>query len=156
MGSDPQFTKYPDLSIAQDIFLLTSPSSSKTTRQTSLQKLQDAISKHKMAPLYRHLAHPDDGLLNASGEGSAQKPAHHGVRKGSDAANLLATKKAALSLSMPWDEKLYESLVKENDVELESIQKEEDEAAEKAGETEVQAAKGKRAEFWARIGDKVG
>ena len=33
--------------------------------------------------------------------------------------------------------------------------KEEEEAAEKAGETEVQAARGKRAEFWARVGDKV-
>lgn len=108
-----------------------------------------------MAPLYRHLAHPEDGLLNASGEGSAQKPAHTGVRKSSDAANLLASKKALLSLDYPWDEKVYESLVKENDEELESVQREEDEAAEKAGETEVQAAKGKRAEFWARVGDKV-
>ena len=32
---------------------------------------------------------------------------------------------------------------------------EEDEAAEKAGETEVQAARGKRAELYNRIGDKV-
>ena len=34
--------------------------------------------------------------------------------------------------------------------------REEDEAAEKAGETEVQAARGKRAELYNRIGDKVG
>ncbi|KAI9877640.1 MAG: hypothetical protein M1830_003222 [Pleopsidium flavum] len=154
MGSDPQYTKYPDLSLAQEIFLLTSPSSSQTTRQTSLQKLQNAVAQYKMAPLYRHLAHPENGLLNGSGEGSAKKPAHTGVSQSNDAANLLASREAALDLNLPWDEKLYESLVKENDEELESIQKEEDEAAEKAGETEVQAAKGKRAEFWARVGDR--
>jgi 26S proteasome regulatory subunit N7 len=45
---------------------------------------------------------------------------------------------------------------RENEKELEAIQKEEDEAAEKAGETEVQAARGKRAELYNRIGDKVG
>lgn len=155
MGSDPQYTKYPDLSLAQDIFLLTNPSSSKSSRQTSFQKLQDAIQKHKMAPLYRHLAHPAEGLLNNSGEGSAQKPAQTGAKKSSDAANLLATKKSTSLHDFPWDEKLYESLVEGNEQELEDIQKEEDEAAEKAGETEVQAATGKRAEFWARVGDKV-
>lgn len=155
MGSDPQYTKYPDLCLAQDIFSLTNPSSSKTSRETSFQKLQDAIQKYKMAPLYRHLAHPDEGLLNTSGEGTAQKPASTGVKKSNDAANLLAGKKSTSLLDFPWDEKLYESLVKENEKELEDIQKEEDEAAEKAGETEVQAARGKRAEFWARVGDKV-
>jgi 26S proteasome regulatory subunit N7 len=45
-------------------------------------------------------------------------------------------------------------LNKENDEELEGFKKEEEEAAEKAGDTEVQAARGKRAEFWARVGDK--
>lgn len=155
MGSDPQYTKYPDLSLAQDIFLLTNPSSSKSSRQTSFQKLQDAIQKYKMAPLYRHLAHPDEGLLNNSGEGSAQKSAQTGVKKSSDAANFLASKKSTSLHDFPWDEKLYESLVKDNEQELEDIQKEEDEAAEKAGETEVQAANGKRAEFWARVGEKV-
>ena len=50
----------------------------------------------------------------------------------------------------------YDSLKAENEKELEAIQKEEDEAAEKAGETEVQAARGKRAEYFTRIGDKVG
>jgi len=55
----------------------------------------------------------------------------------------------------PWDEALYEKLQKENDEELEGYKKEEEEAAEKAGDTEVQAARGKRAEFWARVGDKV-
>lgn len=43
----------------------------------------------------------------------------------------------------------------DNDEELERFRKEEEEATEKAGETEVLAAKGKRAEFFARIGDKV-
>jgi 26S proteasome regulatory subunit N7 len=58
-------------------------------------------------------------------------------------------------IDFPWDEQLYQSLVEDNKKELEGIQKEEDEAEEAAGETEVQAARGKRAEFWARVGDKV-
>lgn len=57
--------------------------------------------------------------------------------------------------SLPWDEKVYEQLKAENDKELEELQKEEDEAVEKAGDTEVTAARGKRAEFYARVGDKV-
>ena len=60
-----------------------------------------------------------------------------------------------MSADFPWDEQLYEKLKAENDEELESFQKEEDEAAEKAGDTEVQAARGKRAEFWARVCDQV-
>ena len=60
-----------------------------------------------------------------------------------------------MSADFPWDEQLYEKLKTENDEELESFQKEEDEAAEKAGDTEVQAARGKRAEFWARVCDQV-
>ena len=55
----------------------------------------------------------------------------------------------------PWDEALYEKLVSENDEELETFKKEEGEAEEIAGDTEIQAAKGKKAEFWARVGDKV-
>ena len=122
---DPLFAKYPDLQLSQHIFQLTNPSCTKTAKQASLKSIQDAISEHKMAPLYRYLAHPVDGVLNAPGEGSAQYPT-------------------------------YESLKAENEKELEAIQKEEDEAAEKAGETEVQAARGKRAEYFTRIGDKVG
>lgn len=57
--------------------------------------------------------------------------------------------------ALPWDEALYEQLSKDNEKELEAIQKEEDEATEKAGETEIQTARGKRAEFWTRVGDKV-
>lgn len=60
-----------------------------------------------------------------------------------------------MDISLPWDEALYEELSKENEKELEAIQKEEDEATEKAGETEIQTARGKRAEFWTRVGDKV-
>lgn len=58
-------------------------------------------------------------------------------------------------VAFPWDEQLYEKLKAENKEELEVIQKEEHEAEESAGDTEVQAARGKRAEFWARVGDKV-
>jgi 26S proteasome regulatory subunit N7 len=152
---DPQFAKYPDLQLAQSIFQLTNPAASKTTKQSSLKSVQDAISEHKMAPLYRYLAHPSDGVLNAPGEGSAEQPTSH-RRPSASIANMLATKNPSLDIPLSWDEKLYESLQADNEKELEAIQKEEDEAAEKAGETEVQAARGKRAELYNRIGDKVG
>jgi 26S proteasome regulatory subunit N7 len=155
MGSDPQYAKYPDLALAQHIFTLTNPSASSAAQLSSLKILQDAIVEHKMAPLYRHLAHPVEGVLNSSGEGSSQKPAAAPPRKTSTAVNIMASRKIPHKLDFPWDEKLYGELEKENKSELESFQKEEDEAAEKAGETEVQAARGKRAEFWARVGDKV-
>lgn len=150
MGSDPQFAKYPNLSLSQDIFTLTNPSAPETSRQISLTKLQDAISEHKMAPLYRHLAHPNDGVLNATGEGSARRMS--GSRRPNRASSIVAGRKG---VSFPWDEELYEKLKADNEKELETFQKEEEEAAEKAGDTEVQAAKGKRAEFWARVCDKV-
>ncbi|KAF2116987.1 26S proteasome subunit RPN7-domain-containing protein [Lophiotrema nucula] len=150
---DAQFAKYPDLQLAQHIFQLTNPTSTKSAKQASLKSVQDAINENKMAPLYRHLAHPADGVLNAPGEGSTQQPSTL-RRMSSSAASLLATRNPSLDVSLPWDEKLYESLKAENDKELETIQKEEDEAAEKAGESEVQAARGKRAEVYTRIGDK--
>jgi 26S proteasome regulatory subunit N7 len=68
---------------------------------------------------------------------------------------LVASRHSKPSLDLPWDEALFEKLKKENDEELEGYKKEEEEAEEKAGETEVQAARGKRAEFYARVGDKV-
>jgi 26S proteasome regulatory subunit N7 len=156
MGSEPQFAKYPNLSLAQNIFALAvSPS---TTQQTSLKALQDAIKEHKMAPLYRHLAHPSEGVLNSLGE-STSKAAAAPVpsRRGSlVSSNLLPPKKSIRAGLLPWDESLYEELKADNEKELETIQKEEDDAVEAAGETEVQAARSKRAEFWARVGDKVG
>lgn len=154
MGSDPQYAKYPNLSLAQDIFTLTNAASSEASRQASLQKLKNAITEHKMAPLYRLLAHPVDGLLNSSGEGSARRPSVNS-RKPNGATTILGSRKGTVDFVFPWDEKLYEKLKSDNEKELESFTKEEEEAAEKAGETEVQAAKGKRAEFWARVGDKV-
>src|SRR5438552_2281536 len=126
MGSDPQYAKYPDLALAQHIFTLTNPSSSNAAQLSSLKVLQDAISEHKMAPLYRHLAHPVEGVLNSSGEGSSQKPVH-ASKKSSTAVNIIATRKVSHKLDFPWDEKLYEELEKENNSELESFQKEEDE-----------------------------
>lgn len=155
MGSDPQYAKYPNLSLAQDIFTLTNPSSTQSTRQSSLQKLQDAISEHKMAPLYRYLAHPADGILNASGEGTARSIPSTNNKRPNGAANMVPRRRNSTSFDFPWDETLYEKLEAENEEELETFQKEEDEAAESAGDTEVQAARGKRAEFWARVGDKV-
>lgn len=155
MGSDPQYARYPDLSLAQDIFTLTNSASSESSRQVALSKLQNAISDHKMAPLYRLLAHPIEGALNASGEGSARRPSISGSRKAHSTSSLLGSRKGTIDFDFPWDEQLYEKLKAENEKELETIAKEEEEAAEKAGDTEVQAAKGKRAELWARVGDKV-
>jgi len=105
-----------------------------------------------MAPLYRYLAHPTEGILNESGVSSSKSTKPLG-RKPS-AAGMVASKHSIPKVDLPWDESLYEKLKKENDEELEAFKKEEEEAAEKAGETEIQAARGKRAEFWARVGDK--
>lgn len=150
MGSDPQYIKYPDLNLAQHVFNLSNPACPQTVRQTSLKRLQDVISENKMAPFYRHLAHPVEGILNHSGEGVAQHPT-----KSLITSNMLASRKSPQNIDFPWDESLYQSLVEDNRKELEAFQKEEDEAEEAAGETEVLAARGKRAEFWARVGDKV-
>lgn len=57
-------------------------------------------------------------------------------------------------VQLPWDEALYEELKADNEKELAEIQKAEDQAVESEGETEVQNARGKRAEFYARVGDK--
>lgn len=157
MGSDPQYITFPNLSLAQHVFNLSNPSSPQSVRQTSLKSLQDAISENKMAPFYRHLAHPVEGILNAAGEGVPQHPPHGAANAAKPliATNMLASRKGAHKIDFPWDEKLYQSLVEDNKKDLESFQKEEDEAEEAAGETEVLAARGKRAEFWARVGDKV-
>lgn len=167
MGSDPQYTSYPDLTLSQDIFNLANSACPSALRQGSLKKLQSAISEHHLAPLYRHLAHPVEGILNVSGEGVPQQPtatvsstntagsSKSNTNKPSVSSNLLPNRKPPTDIDLPWDEKLYDSLVAENNKELEALQKEEDDAGEAAGDTEVQAARGKRAEFWARVGDKV-
>lgn len=61
-----------------------------------------------------------------------------------------------LSGNIEWDENYYEELKKSNDDKLEGYDKELKEAEEKAGESEVVEAMGKKAEFWARVVDKVG
>lgn len=155
MGSDPQYIKYPDLTLARDVFNVSNPSSSQTVRQASLKKLQHAIKEYKMAPFYRHLAHPVEGILNNSGEGVPQHPHPSGTTKTQVLSNMLASRKTPQNIDFPWDEALYQSLVEDNKKDLEAFKKEEDDAEEAAGETEVLAARGKRAEFWARVGDKV-
>ncbi|KAJ5225581.1 hypothetical protein N7468_006806 [Penicillium chermesinum] len=153
MGSDPQYIKYPDLLLAQHVFNLSNPACAPAVQQSSLKKLQDVITERKMAPFYRHLAHPTEGILNNVGEGTTQHP-QNGSSKPLLASNMLASRKSPQKIDFPWDEKLYQSLVEDNKKELDGFQKEEDDAEEAAGETEVQAARGKRAEFWARVGDK--
>ncbi|KKY33546.1 putative proteasome regulatory non-atpase-like protein [Diaporthe ampelina] len=153
MGSDPQYAKWPLLPLSQHVFTLTNPYASRPTQDAAVKKLQDAIEEHKMAPLYRYLAHPLEGILNVVGEGGASAPGKPLSRK-SSVAGMIATKGPTATVTIPWDEGLYQKLKEDNDRELEEIQREEDEAVEKAGDSEIMAAKGKRAEFWARVGDK--
>ena len=156
MGSDPQYAKYPNLDLAQNIFSLLV--ALQTAQHTSLKHLQNAIKEHKMAPLYRHLAHPTEGILNNIGEAISQATAPPApARRGSIiSSNLLPPRKPVPSGILPWDENLYDELKQDNEKELAAMQKEEEDAQENAGETEIQAVRGKRAEFWARVGDKVG
>ncbi|KAI8674899.1 PCI domain-containing protein [Fusarium keratoplasticum] len=153
MGSDPQYAKWPLLPLSQHVFTLTNAYASKTAQQAAVKALQDAIAQDKMAPFYRYLAHPLDGVLNTIGEGGASAPGRPLSRK-SSLVGMVATKPSATVISLPWDEGLYNQLKEDNDRELQEFQKEEDEAVEQAGDTEIMAAKGKRAEFWARVGDK--
>lgn len=151
---EPQFLKYPNLQLSQHIFNISNASCPSATQKISLTSIQNAIKELKMAPLYRHLAHPSEGILNVSGEGNAADPYTLIRRESSGLGQMLAGKRPSKSVNLPWDEKLYDSLKADNDKELEEIQKAEDEALEKEGDTEVQAARAKRAEFWARVGDK--
>ncbi|KAI0026147.1 26S proteasome subunit RPN7-domain-containing protein [Xylariomycetidae sp. FL0641] len=154
MGSDPQYAKWPLLPLAQHIFTLTNPYATKPSQQAAGKDLLDAMNEHQMAPLFKYLAHPTEGILNPTGETTSsaaqQKP---GGRKPS-AAGMVAKQGTAAGSAVPWDEKLYERIKAQNDKELEEIEKEEAEAVEKAGDTEVIAARGKRAELFAKIGDK--
>ncbi|CAK7239834.1 MAG: proteasome regulatory particle subunit [Sporothrix thermara] len=185
MGSDPQYTKWPLLPLAQQVFALTNPYAGRTAQQAAAKVVQDAISEHQMAPLYRYLAHPVEGVLNGVGElaslstsssafsssSSASKskassaafansttaphiPPGKPLSRKSSAAGMIANKNPTASVALPWDEALYQKLQTANEVELAGLQTEEDEAVEQAGETEIQAVRGKRAEFWARVGDK--
>lgn len=156
MGSDPQYATWPLLPLAQHVFTLTNPYATRPAQQAAVKGLQDAITEHQMAPLYRYLAHPVEGVLNPSGEAtSGAAPQKPRSRKPS-AVGMMATKDPSSSATLSWDPELYEKLKAANDKELDEYQKEEDEAVEKAGDTEIMAARGKRAEFFARVGDKVG
>jgi 26S proteasome regulatory subunit N7 len=166
---DPQYLSFPALALAQSVFTIASPSTSSSSKQSALSALQDDIREHKMAPLYAYLAHPQTGKLNAPGEGSATlspavsrasippSPGHLLRRTSSiNAPSIVGVLggKTDSSVTLSWDEALYEQLRADNEKELAAIQKEEDDAVEQAGETEIQAARGKRAEFYARVGDK--
>ncbi|PFH60593.1 hypothetical protein XA68_10694 [Ophiocordyceps unilateralis] len=153
MGSDPQYAKWPLLPLSQHVFTVTNGYASKAAQQAAAKALQEAIAQDKMAPFYRYLAHPIEGVLNGVGESGSSVPGKPPSRK-SSLVGMVATKVSAANVNLPWDEALYAKLKEENDKELAELQKEEDEAVEQAGDTEVMAAKGKRAEFWARVGDK--
>ena len=181
---EPQYLSYPVLSLAQHVFTIASPYANPSAKQNSLTALQDAIREHKMAPLYHYLANPTSGKVNASGEsgsavmspvlsrtntlgqqqlssampGSGLPDQGHVLRRMSSInspsiVGVLGGNRDT-SVELPWDEKVYEELKTSNEEELAAIQKEEDDAVESAGETEIQTARGKRAEFYARIGDK--
>lgn len=158
MGADPQYAKWPLLPLSQHVFTLTNPYAARPAQQAAIKTLQDAISEHKMAPLYKYLAHPTEGILNAAGEttsGTAAQQKPLGRKPSAAAAGMMASGGVTSGANLPWDEQVYQQLKADNDKELEDIQKEEDEAVEKAGDTEIMAARGKRAEFFAKIGDKV-
>lgn len=154
MGSDPQYAKWPLLPLSQHVYILTNAHASRTAHEAAARALRDAITQDKMAPFYRYLAHPVEGLLNAvadSGGSASTKPSS---RK-SSLVGMVANRTLTSGVDFHWDQELYTRLKEDNDKELAGLQKEEDEAVEQAGETEVLAAQGKRAEFWARVGDKV-
>jgi 26S proteasome regulatory subunit N7 len=166
---EPQYLSFPTLALAQSVFTVASPSTSSSSKQAALSALQDDIREHKMAPLYAYLAHPQTGKLNSPGEGSAAlsptttrasvppSPGHLLRRTSSiNAPSIVGVLggKTDTSVALPWDQALYDQLQADNEKELAAIQKEEDEAVEQSGETEIQAAQGKRAEFYARVGDK--
>ncbi|RKF60303.1 putative 26S proteasome regulatory subunit rpn7 [Golovinomyces cichoracearum] len=152
MGNEPQFAKYPLLHLAQDVFNLTNTFAPKSTQQESLKSLQDAILKYKMAPLYRYITHPHEGILNDNPTDNSHQMTSS-ARK-SSAAGMVASWNPMIKFDLQWDESYYEKLSKENEEALKKIMNEEKEAAEKAGDTEVQAATGQRAEYLAMIGDK--
>ncbi|KAL1303413.1 hypothetical protein AAFC00_006804 [Neodothiora populina] len=158
---EPQYLRYPDLGLAQHVFTIASPSASKSAKEASRIAIQDGIKEHKMAPLYHYLAHPQTGKLNATGESesasSHKNPPSLRRTSSINTSSIIAVlggASASGGVSLPWDEKTYEELKKANEDELAAIQKEEDEATEQAGDTEIQTARGKRAELYARIGDK--
>ncbi|RMD43376.1 hypothetical protein DV735_g1692, partial [Chaetothyriales sp. CBS 134920] len=119
------FAKYPNLKVAQSIFTLSAPRQPAQAK-SSLEYLQHAIKKDKMAPLYRHLAHPIEGVLNSSTDAVIQptlsrtntvESTSSRTRRGSViASNLVPNKKTLQRGLLPWDEAL--------------------------------------ADFWARVGDK--
>ncbi|KAI5866164.1 26S proteasome subunit RPN7-domain-containing protein [Durotheca rogersii] len=155
MGSDPQYAKWPLLPLAQHVFTITNSYATRPAQQAAVKSLQDGIGEHKMAPLYKYLAHPTEGILNLTGETtSSAPPPQKPVGRKPSVAGMVATKGSTVGVTLPWDEEVYQQLKAENDKELDGYQKEEDEAVEKAGDTEIMAARGKRAEFFARIGDK--
>ncbi|KAL1901656.1 proteasome regulatory particle subunit [Ceratocystis pirilliformis] len=157
MSSEAQYAQWPQLALSQHIFNLTNSYASRTTQQASAKAVQDAIAEHKMAPLYRYLAHPTEGALYAAADESVLGSSLSGkpsLTRKSSLLGMIAGKSSTASAYLPWDESLYVKLKSENDAELEGYKNEEEEAVEKAGDIEIVAASGKRAEFWARVGDK--
>ncbi|KAF8473858.1 26S proteasome subunit RPN7-domain-containing protein [Kalaharituber pfeilii] len=62
MGSDPQYAKYPNLSLAHHIFVLRTPALA-ASHPISQNHLTESITKERQAPLYRYLYNPTDGIL---------------------------------------------------------------------------------------------
>ncbi|KAF3190291.1 hypothetical protein TWF106_001964 [Orbilia oligospora] len=62
MGSDPQYNKYPDLSIAQHIYQISTPALS-AHHDKSASALLETIKSTSAAPLFKYLVGPTDGIL---------------------------------------------------------------------------------------------
>ena len=84
--------------------------------------------------------------LTASIEEHAQAPLYRYLANPID---------GVLAGKIEWSEDRYNELKKKNDDELNGYDQELKEAEEKAGESEIMEAMGKKAEFWARVVDKV-
>lgn len=174
---EPQYLAQPPLALAASVFTLASPTTEVTAKRAALTALQNDIREHQMAPLYAYLAHPATGRLNGSGESgsAAASPAHArtnptgGASKSNPSPETMLRRTSSIhapsmigvlggktdtSVTLPWDESLYNRLKADNENELDTIRQEEEQARESAGETEVQHAQAKRAQFYARIGDK--
>lgn len=145
MGSEPQFSKYPDLSFSQDIFKVSNPHTPQDQIPAIRQRLKDAIEKSQMAPLYQQLCAPEK---TAEGEHMTH------TRPRANSKGLMGSGTHEAVTGIEWDEKLYKSMEAKNETELQAMRKELDDSKEKAGEQEIQTAKGKIADFYARIGDK--
>ncbi|KAI5293856.1 hypothetical protein KEM52_005105 [Ascosphaera acerosa] len=129
-----------------------------TTRQDVPPQANSGFTVSDTRPLSRELAEmpPPEGSTTAAGSEDTA------AAKLTIISNMLAPRKlGGMSSaqikeagSLPWDEALYRELEERNAARLAQLAKEQEETAESGVESDVQAVVGKRAEYFAEIGDK--